>query len=364
MQESISSDFSNPKMLADQTFNNILDKIQKSNLNFQLQVSPFSAIISLKKSLVKDKSGSFLLPPSTQPSTRLSSTTVNTDLLVKISKLETDLQIQKNSHENALNKFKDASEKLRVCEENSTKLERENKALKHENKTLATKLEAKTIETNQMKTAVAELNKEKNVISVALKSVKQDLKAQKKASEDKLVVYEKKLAELNEFKSKKLNEERQERLRKKKERKREAKNNNIIPNKNTLVVKEEVSDEKYVGKNKNEGDPYGVLPPDPEINLPISNLSANATDEKHKDIELEYGNGSCSSSMVTDTDSSCAYPHSCALDPVLQISADTSENNHTEEEKEEGFVGPRLPRMMNNKEFKALMDKFFGDKYD
>ena len=71
--------------------------------------------------------------------------------------------------------------------------------------------------------------------------------------------------------------------------------------------------------------------------------------------------------MVTETDSSCAYPHSCALDPVLQISADTSENNYTDielEEKEEGFIGPRLPRMMNDKEFKALMDKFFGDKYN
>ena len=52
-------------LLADQTFNNILDKIQKSNLNFQLQVSPFSAFISLKKSIVKDRSGSFLLPPLT-----------------------------------------------------------------------------------------------------------------------------------------------------------------------------------------------------------------------------------------------------------------------------------------------------------
>lgn len=148
-------------MLADQTFNNILDKIQKSNLNFQLQVSPFSAFISLKKSLVKDRSGSFLLPQLTQPSTPLSSPTMNTDLLVKINKLEADLQIQKNIHEKTVNKFNDASEKLRFCEEKSTKLEREKKAVKHENKSLASKLETKTIETNQMKAAVAELDKEK-----------------------------------------------------------------------------------------------------------------------------------------------------------------------------------------------------------
>ena len=39
-------------MIASQTFDEILQMIQKSNLNFVLQVSPFSANISLKKSLV------------------------------------------------------------------------------------------------------------------------------------------------------------------------------------------------------------------------------------------------------------------------------------------------------------------------
>ena len=51
-------------MLASTTFYKILDLIKSSNLNFQLSLSPFSAQISLKKSLVKDRSGMFLLPPS------------------------------------------------------------------------------------------------------------------------------------------------------------------------------------------------------------------------------------------------------------------------------------------------------------
>ena len=33
------------------------------------------------------------------------------------------------------------------------------------------------------------------------------------------------------------------------------------------------------------------------------------------------------------------------------------------ESKEEGFIGPRLPKVMTDKEFKALMDKHFADKY-
>ena len=53
---------SDVKMVASKTFEDILNTVKNSNLNFHLQLSPFSAIISLKKSLVCDKSGSPLLP--------------------------------------------------------------------------------------------------------------------------------------------------------------------------------------------------------------------------------------------------------------------------------------------------------------
>ena len=52
-----------PTMLASKTFDRIIHLIQQSNLNFVLQVSPFSANIALKKSLVQDKSGRVRLPP-------------------------------------------------------------------------------------------------------------------------------------------------------------------------------------------------------------------------------------------------------------------------------------------------------------
>ena len=47
----------NSTMIAENTFANIIQQVQSSNLNFQLQLSPFSAMISLKKTPVKDKSG-------------------------------------------------------------------------------------------------------------------------------------------------------------------------------------------------------------------------------------------------------------------------------------------------------------------
>ena len=48
--------------LASNTFDFILEQIKNSSLNFQIQLSPFSAYISLKKSLVKDRSGVPQLP--------------------------------------------------------------------------------------------------------------------------------------------------------------------------------------------------------------------------------------------------------------------------------------------------------------
>ena len=104
------------------------------------------------------------------------------------------------------------------------------------------------------KASVAELSKDKNVHSAALKSMKQDLKAQIKTSEEKLAAYEKKLSVLKEFKTKKINEERLERLRKKKELKREAKkrvDSSHNPHRDTFAAKEEDSEKKLLKKLMN-----------------------------------------------------------------------------------------------------------------
>ena len=52
-------------MIANQTFNDIVNKVQNSHLNYQLQLSPFSAVISLKKSLVKNRFGQIVIPKTT-----------------------------------------------------------------------------------------------------------------------------------------------------------------------------------------------------------------------------------------------------------------------------------------------------------
>ena len=326
MNKFISSDLANPEMLAAQTFDKILDVIQRSNLNFQLQVSPFSAYISLKKSLVKDRSGSFLQPP---PITPLLSPTLVDDVakhLARIDELESDLQIQKNSCENAVEKCKAANEMIKLCEEKCTKLEKENKALKQENKTLVTKLESKAFDLNQTKATVVELNKDKNALSVALKSAKQELITQSKTSERKLTEHQKKLDELNEYKTKKVNEERTERLQKKKDLKKERKtlrDNNNKSIKDSFAVKEEDLGKNYAEKNyvasvdgRKENSLVNV---EPVIDPAISQLADEPSEDKCKEIELEY--------------------------------------------KEEGFIGPRLPRMLTDEEVKAVFDRLLGHKY-
>ena len=67
--EVISDSDRNPTMLASNAFENIIDKIRYSNLNFQIQMSPFSAYISLKRSLIKEKSGALRLPPTPESPT-------------------------------------------------------------------------------------------------------------------------------------------------------------------------------------------------------------------------------------------------------------------------------------------------------
>ena len=73
-QEITDSD-QNSAMMASNTFDRLLREIQSSNLNFQLQVSPFSAQISLKKSLVRERDGTYrhpVLPSISSPCKRQS----------------------------------------------------------------------------------------------------------------------------------------------------------------------------------------------------------------------------------------------------------------------------------------------------
>ena len=83
---------------------------------------------------------------------------------------------------------------------------------------------------------------------------------------------------------------------------------------------------------------------------------------------------------VDENKKKCTSPkqHNCAnISPCLPLPSplsatesnddldDNSGDNYENielEEKEQGFIGPKLPRMLTDAEFKALLDKLSGDK--
>ena len=80
----------NQSMMASRIFNDVLNTVQSSNLNFCLQISPFAANISLKKSFLKDKSGNVLLPDHAYAATSFDENI--TGLVSKNSTLSKDLE--------------------------------------------------------------------------------------------------------------------------------------------------------------------------------------------------------------------------------------------------------------------------------
>ena len=113
-------------MVAKRTFDNILDIIQTSNLNFQLQISPFSASISLKKSLVKDRAGTPRLPPpSSHPHTSISEFTA---LAAKNVKLENDLMILTDNYEKVVDDCEAARKTIQFLQSKPVVVKQEVKA--------------------------------------------------------------------------------------------------------------------------------------------------------------------------------------------------------------------------------------------
>ena len=85
-------------MIACKQFNEILNQIQHSGLNFQLQLSPFGAVISLKKSHVKDRKGDFIIPSSSIISGNPNNIEDLSALEYKILMLESKLQKLQNDY--------------------------------------------------------------------------------------------------------------------------------------------------------------------------------------------------------------------------------------------------------------------------
>ena len=98
MDTSIDSDVT---MVAAQAFSKVLDCIQNSHLNYQIQLTPFSAVISVKKTLVKNKLGAPIIP-------QLSDSSVSMELK--------ESSTLKREYEDLLHKYEAASEHICILQ--------------------------------------------------------------------------------------------------------------------------------------------------------------------------------------------------------------------------------------------------------
>ena len=244
-------------MDASKAFKNILQQIESSNLNFKLEISPFSAVISLKKSFIRDKSGNLLSsnPSETPALHRLDEE--NQILSTKISQNESDFQSLKYEYEKAVYDCEEAYKVIHNLEfrneqlhskidttnikiedgENNEYLKNEllqknneikdvfdkNRHFKTELKNTCTKLENLRQENTHLKEEKETLEKDSRNLSVALKSAKKDLKdAVKRFDLDKSSL-EKELKKMADVKYKYESEARELKKKEKKTMKKERK---------------------------------------------------------------------------------------------------------------------------------------------
>ena len=99
------SDF-NPAMAASAMFDSIINQVRSSNLNFQMQMTPFSATIVIKKTLIKDISGFHVIP-----STFKNHEEEKVEQIYK--KVFTEIKPQKVSHTTVQIDFDDANTEIK-----------------------------------------------------------------------------------------------------------------------------------------------------------------------------------------------------------------------------------------------------------
>ena len=213
---------------------------------------------------------------------------------------------------------------LSVCQKfdkTNEKTDHEAKKLRAENKDLQNRFENKCLELKQSKEVIEDLKKTKNALSVALKGSKKEISENYKEFEKKKNVYEKKILDLSEFKNRKVAEEREENIKRRKELKKD----------NQKARKENA-------KNCDR---------EPMIETMSDQTDNNNVDDSVETKAKEAGEILCKKDEVE----------------AEQIDANEDLKSHTGEvidENDEGFIGPKLPRMMTKAEVEAFKAELFA----
>ena len=178
MYRNLSSD-EHVTMAASQAFEGIINQVVASKLNFCLEQSPFSAVIHLKKSVIRNKSGIFQIPPPSLSVQLLQVQSDNFRQAQKIVQLESVIKTLKSERAQSEKCKKDLENKLGVESSNNIVegLETDTKALKKE-------LDEKSEECETVKNEKKNLKTELNKISAELYDTKIELQKQHAISQE------------------------------------------------------------------------------------------------------------------------------------------------------------------------------------
>ena len=189
-------------MLASRTFDKILQEIRSSNLNFQLQESPLSAQISLKKSLVKERNGS-IRPHPTVSSMSCKDLKIEA-LETRANNLEEDLKSIQNKYARSVDDLEEAEKKIKELEDQISK------PIKSEHDQEVFDLEIKN---NSLREEIIDLEKSVDVkIKVSERLRKELGDSKKKAEKEKAAMIKAHRVEVKSWR-KDLGEERKQRLK-------------------------------------------------------------------------------------------------------------------------------------------------------
>ena len=309
---------------ANQICSAIFDEVNNSSLDFKMNQTPYSIHFSIRKKFSKYSS------PPVSSSLGLSSSSVQDVLQQELLhvrneyvKLYSLYETEKQRRSKLENDFDDALEKIAAIEKNENDL----KVLKNENRKLTEKVEIKYIECKQLKCEIENLQKEKCVLSVALKASKKDSKEQSKSFEKKQVEMEKKLLELNNFKNKKLSEQREETLRKRKELKKSIQKSKQRTRDDESCENNNFGENNYLHENANEGfDDEKLEQGKTELNQMLENCTVEKNPNEDKDTLVN----------------------------------ESKEAEEGFEEENELFIGPKLPKLMSKEEIEEFQKELFA----
>ena len=157
-------------MVASRTFDSIVGQILSSNLNLQIQLSPFSANIALKKSPIKDKTGAPIhpSPPTLTSYSPTSSSDYPADLSTTNLKLEKEIKTLRGDCQNVDQDREAAYQRIKFLESQHTIKVEKNEALKAE-------LLEKNNLANFLKLEVEDLTKVTEECKAAIEIQKKDI---------------------------------------------------------------------------------------------------------------------------------------------------------------------------------------------